>query len=43
MPPMDFMARLAAVYNRLIERIEHVAIGSRAPVLLIGPMGAGKS
>jgi len=32
-----------AAFNRLIERIEHVAIASRAPVLLTGPTGAGKS
>jgi transcriptional regulatory protein RtcR len=32
-----------AAYNRLIERIEHVAIASRAPILLTGPTGAGKS
>ncbi|XXV15675.1 sigma 54-interacting transcriptional regulator [Sorangium sp. So ce1182] len=32
-----------AAYNKLIERIEHVAIASRAPILLIGPTGAGKS
>jgi len=32
-----------AAFNRLIERIEQVAIGSRAPVLLTGPTGAGKS
>jgi transcriptional regulatory protein RtcR len=30
-------------YNRLIERIEHVAVASRAPMLLTGPTGAGKS
>lgn len=30
-------------FNRLIERIEHVAIASRAPMLLTGPTGAGKS
>ena len=30
-------------FNRLIERIEHVAAASRAPVLLTGPTGAGKS
>ncbi|HSN97389.1 MAG TPA: RNA repair transcriptional activator RtcR family protein, partial [Candidatus Nanopelagicales bacterium] len=30
-------------YNRLIERIEQVAIASRAPLLLTGPTGAGKS
>src|SRR5439155_20463350 len=29
--------------NRLIERIEHVAIASKAPLLLMGPTGAGKS
>jgi transcriptional regulatory protein RtcR len=32
-----------AAFNRLIERIEQVAIGSRAPILLTGPTGAGKS
>ncbi|AUX46989.1 Fis family transcriptional regulator [Sorangium cellulosum] len=32
-----------AAYNRLIERIEHVAVASRAPILLMGPTGAGKS
>jgi len=30
-------------FNRLIERIEHVAIRSRDPLLLMGPTGAGKS
>jgi transcriptional regulatory protein RtcR len=30
-------------YNRLIERIEQVALGSRSPILLMGPTGAGKS
>jgi transcriptional regulatory protein RtcR len=30
-------------FNRLIERIEHVAVASRAPMLLTGPTGAGKS
>lgn len=30
-------------FNRLIDEIEHVAIKSRAPVLLTGPTGAGKS
>jgi transcriptional regulatory protein RtcR len=30
-------------YNRLIERVEQVAIASRAPILLTGPTGAGKS
>lgn len=32
-----------AAYNRLIERIEQVAVASRAPILLGGPTGAGKS
>lgn len=32
-----------AGYNRLIEQIERVAIASRAPMLLTGPTGAGKS
>jgi transcriptional regulatory protein RtcR len=32
-----------AAFNGLIERIEHVAIASRAPLLLMGPTGAGKS
>jgi len=30
-------------FNKLIERIEQVAIASRAPLLLMGPTGAGKS
>lgn len=30
-------------FNRLIERIEQVAIATRAPILLTGPTGAGKS
>ncbi len=30
-------------FNALIERIEHVAVSSRAPILLTGPTGAGKS
>lgn len=30
-------------FNRLIEEIEHVAVRSRAPILLMGPTGAGKS
>jgi transcriptional regulatory protein RtcR len=33
----------SANYNRLIDRIEKVAIASREPLLLIGPTGAGKS
>jgi transcriptional regulatory protein RtcR len=32
-----------AAYNALIDRIEHVAGVSRAPVLLSGPTGAGKT
>lgn len=32
-----------AAFNALIERIEHVAIASRAPLLLMGPTGSGKS
>jgi transcriptional regulatory protein RtcR len=30
-------------YNALVERIEHVATASTAPILLTGPTGAGKS
>jgi len=30
-------------FNRLIDRIEQVAISSREPLLLMGPTGAGKS
>ncbi|KFE67213.1 RNA repair transcriptional activator RtcR [Hyalangium minutum] len=30
-------------FNRLIERIEQVAMSSRAPLLITGPTGAGKS
>ncbi|WP_025804033.1 RNA repair transcriptional activator RtcR [Pseudomonas chlororaphis] len=32
-----------AAFNRSIEQIERVALRSRAPMLLIGPTGAGKS
>ncbi len=32
-----------AAFNRMIEEIEQVAIRSRAPLLLMGPTGAGKS
>jgi len=32
-----------AAFNRLVERIEHVAIRSKDPILLMGPTGAGKS
>lgn len=30
-------------FNQLMERIEHVATSSRAPILLTGPTGSGKS
>jgi transcriptional regulatory protein RtcR len=30
-------------YNKLIARVEQVAVASRAPILLTGPTGAGKS
>lgn len=30
-------------FNQLIERVEQVAVASRAPILLTGPTGAGKS
>lgn len=32
-----------AMFNQLIDQIEHVAQQSRAPILLMGPTGAGKS
>ncbi|WBS02725.1 RNA repair transcriptional activator RtcR [Pseudoduganella sp. SL102] len=32
-----------ARFNRMIDEIEHVAVRSRAPMLLMGPTGAGKS
>jgi transcriptional regulatory protein RtcR len=32
-----------ADFNRMIEEIEQVAVRSRAPILLMGPTGAGKS
>ena len=32
-----------AAFNRMIDRIEQVALRSRAPMLLFGPTGAGKS
>lgn len=32
-----------ARFNQVIERIEQVAVRSKAPVLLVGPTGAGKS
>lgn len=32
-----------SAFNRMIEEIEQVAVRSRAPILLMGPTGAGKS
>jgi transcriptional regulatory protein RtcR len=32
-----------ARFNRMIERIEQVAVASKAPMLVLGPTGAGKS
>lgn len=32
-----------AQFNRIVERIEKVVLNTRAPVLLMGPTGAGKS
>ncbi|REM68124.1 sigma 54-dependent transcriptional regulator, partial [Mycobacterium tuberculosis] len=32
-----------ARFNALIDEIERVAVRSRAPILLVGPTGAGKS
>jgi transcriptional regulatory protein RtcR len=32
-----------AAFNRVIERVEHVALATRDPLLLMGPTGAGKS
>lgn len=32
-----------AAFNRMIDQIEQVAVRSKAPLLLIGPTGAGKS
>lgn len=32
-----------AAFNQMIDEIEHVAMRSRAPILLMGPTGAGKS
>lgn len=37
------IATRSATFNRLIERIEFVAASSRAPMLFMGPTGAGKS
>jgi transcriptional regulatory protein RtcR len=33
----------SAAFNRMIDRIEQVAVRSKAPILLTGPTGAGKS
>jgi len=32
-----------AAFNRLIDRVEYVALATRDPLLLVGPTGAGKS
>ncbi|HET9131967.1 MAG TPA: RNA repair transcriptional activator RtcR family protein, partial [Terriglobia bacterium] len=32
-----------AAFNKLIDRVEHVALATRDPLLLVGPTGAGKS
>lgn len=37
------IATRSATFNRMIEQIERVAIRSKAPMLLLGPTGAGKS
>ena len=37
------IATRSALFNGMIEQIEHVAGRSRAPMLLVGPTGAGKS
>jgi transcriptional regulatory protein RtcR len=37
------IATKSAQFNELIEQIERVAVRSKAPMLLIGPTGAGKS
>lgn len=37
------IATRSTVFNQMIENIERVAIRSRAPILLMGPTGAGKS
>ena len=37
------IATRSAAFNALIERLERVAGRSRAPLLLVGPTGAGKS
>jgi len=44
---LDFLksgiATRNARFNTVIEEIEHVAVRSKAPILLMGPTGAGKS
>ena len=37
------IATRSPAFNRMIEQIERVAVRSRAPMLLMGPTGAGKS
>ncbi|MGE4070930.1 MAG: RNA repair transcriptional activator RtcR [Lysobacterales bacterium] len=37
------IATRSPAFNRMIEQIERVAVRSRAPILLMGPTGAGKS
>jgi transcriptional regulatory protein RtcR len=37
------IATRSPTFNAVIERIERVALASRAPILLMGPTGAGKS
>ena len=39
----DGIATKNAEYNRIVGRVEEVAIKSRAPMLFLGPTGAGKS
>lgn len=39
----DGIATRNAAFNRLMDRIEQVAVASREPILLQGPTGAGKS
>ncbi|MCB9795283.1 MAG: sigma 54-interacting transcriptional regulator [Alphaproteobacteria bacterium] len=39
----DGIATRNADFNHLIERVGQVAVASRAPILLMGPTGAGKS
>lgn len=39
----DGIATKNATFNRMIERIEEVALRSTEPILLMGPTGAGKS